>query len=415
MTLKVSKWLFLLLVFSIPFVRPFDFFLFGLKVSISDFIFLGVFVFWLLSLIQRQTAFRYSKFYYFLAFYGFALTISTVFSINPKQSFYKLLAEFYLITLAILTFNLVTSIDFLKRVSLAWLAATFLTFLAAVTGVLLFYLGFKTQDDNFFLYHFGTLPSGNYPRIQALFANANLLCNYLNIGLMLTFLAAQLDWVKKSLTRILILGIWFTAFFTLSPGIGGLLLSTGIWLWAVYKFEKRKSFAFNALIAGISGALIFFASSLISIDTPNTNRDFNIPFIEQLQLEPSVRVLVWESSLKTIYEFPIFGKGTGTDVAGVKYVSLSGGHQFLTDAHNVWLNQFGQLGVIGFAAFLFLTFYLFNKCKFSLHDKTEKSFVLLALSSAFLGAFLYQGLNGSYEDARHLWILFGLLASFGSK
>lgn len=414
MTLKITNWLFLLLIFSVPFVRPFDFFLFGLKTSATDFIFLVTFIFWLIALLQKQARFRFSKFYYFLAFYGLALTISTIFSSNFQQSFYKLLAELYLLALAVLTFNLVNSYDIFKKVTFFWLAGTFLTFLAALAGVLLFYLGYKTQDENFFLFHFGTLPGGNYPRIQALFANANLLCNYLNVGLMLALLADRLGWLKKFWALFLHFGILFTAFFTLSPGIGGLLLSGGVWLWANFNFSEKKTYARAALFAGIAGAIFFFASSLISIDTANTDRDFTLPFAEQ-KFEPSVRVMVWENSLETISEYPFFGKGTGTFAAGVNYVSLSGVKQFLTDAHNIWLNLFAQLGIFGLLAFGLLTFYLLKKCRFSLPDNTEKSFVILALSCSFLGAFLYQGLNGSYEDARHLWILFGLLASFGLK
>jgi hypothetical protein len=68
MALKITKWLFLLLVFSIPFVRPFDFSLFGLKTSTTDFIFLAAFGFWLIALLQKQAIIRFGKFYYFLAF-----------------------------------------------------------------------------------------------------------------------------------------------------------------------------------------------------------------------------------------------------------------------------------------------------------------------------------------------------------
>jgi carbon starvation protein CstA len=39
----------------------------------------------------------------------------------------------------------------------------------------------------------------------------------------------------------------------------------------------------------------------------------------------------------------------------------------------------------------------------------------LALSCALIGAFLYQGLSGSFEDARHLWILFGLLVGVSTS
>ena len=43
--------------------------------------------------------------------------------------------------------------------------------------------------------------------------------------------------------------------------------------------------------------------------------------------------------------------------------------------------------------------------------KDQNSIVRTALGISFISAFLYQGLTGSYEDARHLWVLIGLLAS----
>jgi O-antigen ligase len=99
----------------------------------------------------------------------------------------------------------------------------------------------------------------------------------------------------------------------------------------------------------------------------------------------------------------------------VKARIISGDKQFLSDAHNVWLNLLGQIGFFGLIAFASLCLFLLWRCRFRLADSTEKSFVQLALSCAFIGAFWYQGLQGSFEDARHLWILFGLLASFGEN
>lgn len=414
MILRITNLLFLLLVFSLPFVRPVNPLFFGLRVTITDFLFLAVFVFWIAALLLKQTKIKFTKFYFFLAFYAFALTLSTIFSILPEQSFYKLLAEFYLIFLAVITFNLVNNFNFFKKVVIVWLAATFLTFLAALVGFLLFYLGFKTIQTNIFLYHFGTLPSGNYPRLQALFANANMLCNYLNVSLMFAFLAGELGWIKKVRARILLFGIWFTAWFTISPGLGGLFLSMGVWFAAIFYFKQKKKTAVSFLTVGILGAVLFFTSSLISIDTANTNQDFKLLFIEQ-KFEPSVRVLVWQNAYKHIIFYPFFGKGTGLNAAGVEYVTISGERQYLTDAHNVWLNVLSQLGVFGLFAFVALTFYLGKKCSFYMPDFNGKAISVLALSCAFVGAFLYQSLSGSFEDARHLWILFGLLAAVGSK
>jgi hypothetical protein len=186
MALKLSKIFLLLLIVSLPLVRPFNTSLFNLLVPYTDFIFIGSFGFWLIAIFQKQIKLRFSKFYLFLAFYAFTLILSTVFSVNPGHSFYKLLGEFYLISLAILTFNLVQSAEFLKRLVQAWLIGTFLTIGASLIGFVLFYLGYKTPADNYFLSVFGSLPNGNYPRIHALFANANMMCNFLNISLMFT-------------------------------------------------------------------------------------------------------------------------------------------------------------------------------------------------------------------------------------
>lgn len=414
MTLRISKWLFLLLVVSLPLVRPFNVRLFGLLVPSTDFIFLLAFGFWLIAALRGETKLRYGKLYFFLAFYGFALTVSTVFSSRPEQSIYKLPGAFYLISLCVLTFNLAQSAEFFKRITQAWLFGTGLTILASLAGFVLFYAGYKTEANNYFLSHFGSLPAGNYPRIHALFANANMMCDFLNVSVMLAVLAARIGWVGKIWARILYLGIGFAAFFTLSPGLGGLFLSLGVWLWANLRSAGRKTFAVSACFLGIILALAFFAAALVSPDTPNTNQDFELPFVEK-KFEPSSRVLIWQSSLETVRKFPFLGRGTGTDVASVEYTTLSGDSQFLTDAHNVWLSVFGQLGFFGFVAFASLCAFLLSRCKFLLADNAEKSLVRLALSCAFLGAFWYQSWQGSFEDARHLWILFGLLANAGEN
>ena len=411
MTLKIAKWLFLLLIVSLPLVRPFNTTISGLQIPCTDLIFFAVFTFWLISLLRRETNFRFDKFYYFLAFYGFALTISTVFSVQPQKSFFKLIGEFYLFSLAVLTFNLVQDKSFFKRIIIAWLVGTSLTILASIAGFALFYLGYKTQADNYFLSHFGSLPAGNYPRIHALFANANMMCNFLNVSFLLAILTAKMDWIGKVWANILIAGIFFATFFTFSAGVGGMILGSGIWLWNLLK-HKPFSAKF-ALISTIILAILIFGSTLVSPDTNNTTQDFKLPLTEK-KLESSVRVLVWENAFERGEQFPLFGKGTGTDAAMLPYETLSGDHQILLDAHNVWLNIFGQTGLFGLLAFILLSVFLTTKCRFLINKPNEQNFTHLAFSCTFLGAFLYQGLSGSFEDARHLWILFGMLVGISS-
>ncbi len=413
MTLKICKWLFLLLIISLPLVRPFNTVIYGLLVPYSDFIFLGVFVFWVLALFRRETIISFDKFYIFTALYGFALTISTVFSTQPQTSFFKLLGEFYLFGLAVVTFNLVREKTFYKKIVIAWLIGTGLTILASIAGFLLFYLGYKTKADNYFLSHFGSLPAGNYPRIHALFANANMMANFLNVSLMFAVLAEKNGWLKKIPARILQSGILFAAVFTFSAGLGGMILSFGIWFWALFNEHKKTLFAKLSLASAFIFAVLVFCSTLISPATSNTAQKFSIPFSEK-KIEPSVRLLVWGNALENYQEFPLTGKGTGTNAASLQYRTLSGDNQLLLDAHNVWLNVLGQTGLFGAAVFILLTTYLTTKCRFRFDNLNEQNLIHLALSCAFVGAFLYQGLSGSFEDARHLWILFGMLAGIST-
>jgi len=413
MTLKIAKWLFLLLIVSLPLVRPFNFVIFGLQVPYTDFIFLAVFAVWFFAVIRGDTKFKFDKLYIFIGLYGFTLTISTIFSIQPQKSFFKLLGEFYLFALAVLTLNLVQDKAFYKQIVIAWLIGTSLTILATISGFALFYLGYKTQADNYFLSHFGSLPAGNYPRIHALFANANMMCNFLNVSLLLAILAEKLNWLKKFWVRILQIGIWLAAIFTFSAGLGGMVLSLGIWYWALFKAKQKHLYSKIALAFAIIFALLVFGTTLISPDTNNTTREFSVPLTDK-KLEASVRVLVWENSLENFKNFPYFGKGTGTDAALLRYETLSGDKQILLDAHNNWLNVLGQTGLFGLFAFILLNAFLITRCRFGLKESNEHNLIHLALSCAFVGAFLYQGLSGSFEDARHLWILFGLLVGISN-
>jgi O-antigen ligase len=99
----------------------------------------------------------------------------------------------------------------------------------------------------------------------------------------------------------------------------------------------------------------------------------------------------------------LLGRGTGALTADLVYTQLSGERQVLTDAHNIYLNVLGQAGLVGLLAFVVFLIGVTWRCRFASGQ------MLAALSCAFIGVFLYQGLSGSFEDARHLWILIGIL------
>lgn len=406
MMLRLAQWSFLLLIVSLPLVRPLDLEFRGVQIPPTDFLFLICFSFWSLALIRRETAVRRSGLYFFLAAYGAALAASAVFSVDLMRSGLKLLGVIYLIALCVLTFNLAGDEKFFQRIAVAWIVGTALTILAAVSGVVLFYAELTSPAENPFLSHLGSLPAGNYPRIRSLFENANMMCNYLNVSLMMGFAAGR---ANRKLLAALTAGTAVAAILTLSPGIGGLILSAGLFAYASARYSSLLTKLF--LGAAMVMSILIFAATTISPDTNNTDQQLTISGVT---IETSVRVLAWQSAIETFTSHPLVGVGTGLEAAKVRYQTLSGQKQYLTDAHNTYFNLLALTGIIGIGAFLSLVGYLLRIGRFSFSAESFRSRSLVAMSCAFAGAFLYQGLTGSFEDARHLWILIGMLVAAAS-
>ncbi|HSK73761.1 MAG TPA: O-antigen ligase family protein [Pyrinomonadaceae bacterium] len=356
-----------------------------------------------------------SKFYIPLAFYLAAMILSAVFSEDPKQSFIKLLGGFYLIGLAVLAFNLVRTTEEAKKAVFFWLAATLISCLVSVISLLLFYADRSNPLLFYTLSHYGTLPPGNYARIRGTFLNPNMLCNYLNVSIMFSIAAFWLGWIGKKFFLVFLLFFSIAAFFTLSPGLGGIALSLSLWFWLVFS-EKRKFFlARTSLFSGISIAFIFFLMLLIMPnENPLSPYRINLPFFAN-EIYPSERLLAWQGTLETLWQNPLFGRGLGLDVVWIKSIIASGQTHIVTDAHQLWLNVAGQMGFLGLAAIIFLSIFFFLRARPFKFENNPITILRISFGLAFVGAFLYQGLGGSFEDARHLWILIGLLGGFSEN
>lgn len=396
-------------------MQPWAFSMSGFIVHFTDLIFLIVLAVWVFSVLIKQSDFRNSKFYLPLALYLAAMILSAVFSENPSQSFIKLLGGFYLIGLAILAFNLVRTNEAAKRVIIFWLAATVVSLLVSIVSLFLFYADRSHPLLFHTLSHYGTLPPGNYPRIQATFLNPNMLCNYLNLSLMFGIAAFWLGWIGKKAFYVSLFFFSVAIFFTLSPGLGGIAVSLGLWFWIVFR-EKGKIFLARAsLFFGISIAWLFFLMLLIMPnENPLSPYRIKLPFTETV-IFPSERLLAWQGALETLWQNPFFGRGLGLAVVDIESIIASGRTHTVTDAHQMWLNIAGQMGFTGMAAIVFLTIFFFRRSKPFSFENDPISILRLSFGLAFVGAFLYQGLSGSFEDARHLWILIGLLGSFSEN
>lgn len=406
MFFRAARFSFLLLIFSLCFMQPFFLFA-GLRVIAADFLFPLTFGLWALALLCKQTKFRRHEFYWLLLFYFAALTVSVFFSDAPRASLIKLLGELYLLTLPVLAYNLLENEKDLARALKVWLAATALVVIIGLASISLFYL----QRDNplleYTLFSFGSLPPGNYPRLMLTFFNANMLCNYLSVSLMILLIVEKLNLLGRRAFYALLAGILLCAVFTVSAGLGGIALCLGVWLWLSYKNSAPRA-AKAFLAAGLSAAALFVVSLMIAPNLHSTAPFLiDLPLLSGQKIAPSARILTWTAAWRTFTENPIFGRGVGQDACFVKYFDASGLWQTLTDAHNVFLQIAAQTGIFGLSAVILIIYYLTRKTFPLEFDGKRQSVYRVGFGLAFFGAFVYQGIGGSYENARHLWVLVG--------
>jgi O-antigen ligase len=406
---RLDEWLYLVLVALLPIMQPFNGTFLGHFVYVADFVFVAAASAWLIAVAARRAEIRRSWFYLPLALYFGALIASALTSVDPRLSGIKLVGEAYLIGLAVLTFNLVSSLPCMRRAAKAWLAGTAITVMASMVGIGLYSAGVRDHGINWALAGYGSLPPGNYPRIRGLFLNMNMACNYLCVSFYLALIARSLGWLDPLRFRLLAIGIWISSVFTFSPGLGGLSLGTGLWIWLSHRGTDRRRTGQVALVIGIVSALLFLVATAISPISRGQSGLF-LPVLGRW-IQPSPRLLCWQTALDTFMRHPILGLGVGTDVSSADYLAASGVMQHLTDAHNIWLSVAGQEGIVGLAALIGIVLFLGKGLKSSHGVWATDAVIRVGLAIAFVDAFLYQGLAGSYEDTRHLWVLMGLLAA----
>jgi O-antigen ligase len=385
----VAEWLYVLLIASLPLVRPWNFSIGGHLGPPTDLIFIVAAGAWLLTLLQRKRKFLYSPFYLPAGLYLGALCLSAVASEDRAGTVIKIAGVAYLVALSVLTINLVRSWRMLRAVMMAWMLGTAILAAGALIGIVLFYAGITDPEVNVFLSSYGTLPAGNYPRIRSFFANANMMCNYLNASLCVALIMTELEWLRASRARLLLASLWAAALTTLSPGLGGLFLAGGAWAWLRDRSPGRARGRL-LLAAGCGAALLFLGATLISPAT---------------RAGPSERTFIWRTTLDALSDHPLLGRGAGQEILQVRTPE----RVTSKEPHNVWLSVALQSGLVGLAAFTWLVVFLFRQTLPLQIGRSELATVRTGLGLALITLVFYQGLSGSFEDARHLWVLMGLV------
>jgi hypothetical protein len=403
---KLGDWLFLAWVALIPVMRPHIYVAGRFWLQAADIVFVPAAFVYIALLLAGKRQLRLTPSSRCAILYLAALTLSACASEDRRQSFLKLPADAYVIIGAVMTASYVSSHEALRKTILAWIAGTAVTIIASAAGVFAFYVGgFRELGQNIFLDHFGTFPPGPYPRIRALFLNANMFCSYAVASTMIVVAAHEAGWISRRTSQALFWGAALASIPSLSPGLGGLFLAIGLWYWRARRFNEARS-AFAGRLA--AGAGIFVAVGLLLVVTISPTQLVASSVWETLRHpQPSPRDLTWIGAWRTFLAHPLLGRGLDLPAANVRYLTLSGDLQELTDAHNTWLSIMAQAGLLGVIAFAAVVFTLV--AHFGWRSPSSNP-VLAALDLAFLSGVFYQLLTGSFENTRHVWLMIGLVA-----
>ena len=393
---SISGWLLVALIVALPLMKP----AVAYPLVASDLIFVLLAAALAFEVATQSYRFEWHASFAVLLIYWLGLAASLTASADMTASAFKLATQAYLVGLAAATILVARSQAMLRRLVLAWLAAAAVVAGLAIISLLAFLVAPAGGIYGYSHFHFGTLPPGDYPRLSLTFFNANMACNYLTASLGLLFVAWHQQWLSARASWALLIGIVAAAISTISPGLGGVALALGVGYWLLR--GKRLALAAGALAA----AAFLLAAAFTPFLHPTA------PFVNELAgigIAPSGRYLTWSAAWEEFRRYPFFGHGIGIDAVSVHYRDPSGNLQQLTDAHNVILSIAAQAGLAGLAGLAILIAYAL---KITFSQSTEPSRMLcLGIGITFLNVFLYQGLTGSFEDTRHLWVLFGLLVA----
>jgi O-antigen ligase len=399
-----SRYLLFLLIASLGLPHiPIE--IFGTELVITDMLFLltaALLAVWIVF--GRRRLVLDSSYWYLLAYF-MALVLATIFSIDRSRSFERLPPETYLLLLPILVINILTGPSDVRATVYAWLAGSFVPIVLSLLAIALFYLQPANPLLDLLTYHYGSLPVGNYPRVTGGFVSASMLCNYLTVSFLFVVLAWQRAWMSARAVGTALFLILTALLFTISIGLGGIGLAVSVLVWKVSTI--RPLFRHLLAAMGLIIALGFILVSPFALEPyPGAVAWSKLPF-SGTDLMPSARALVWSESLQTFLAHPLTGVGLGVPAASVRFQNTEGSMSLLTDAHNSFLSVAAQEGLIGLAAFLAFTAVVLRRWLRKMKDRGSLN-ISSAAGLAFLCSFIYQGLTGSFEEARHLWVLIGV-------
>lgn len=389
----ILNWAFYAYLFMLPFQRP-VIEIGQFPISIADAFYLPCLTIFLIQVFRRRVKIEFNYLYALLGLYLLSILLSEFLRPAGSPRSVRLASEFYLASIAFLTANVVTDMTAFRQSARSLIAGTLIPIVLGSSAFIFFYFDPNSRLVDFALYHIGAAPAGNYLRITSTFSSPAMFCSYLTLAAALVICSLEQKWLSRSIALMALVIFGAICGLTVTVAIGGLVLVIGI----AYKYLHSGNRTGSNKIAAVISILIasgFFVTSICQISD----------LIEKRQITSSGRIAIWEEAINNISAKPFFGVGIGMPVVGQMIRNSDGTFSYLTDAHDTLLNIAGESGLA--AALLFAVFNL--ALFFRTYYEGKGSGISTILCIAWLAIVGFQGLTSSLDDARHIWILFGMM------
>lgn len=329
-----------------------------------------------------------SKITFFCLLFLFFALISGLFSHQLPLFFEKYL--FYLFSIVIFLFFIKAEKNLLSKDPFV----EYLLLLTAVLNIFVLFLTFYSNSRNLFQgtnllvrsyghNHYAAFLILVLPLIWSSILNRSsnhFLHNKLNVFLNLFLLVSSYLLILLSLARwaLFIVIIQFIVIFLQNKN-------------AFYNLQKKKILYFLIRIL-----ILFFLSLavvIIFLSLPLSVDDNNICSLKIYRKDPCIsitensRIYYWRQAWLLSKNYPIFGYGLGTFKNAAKLFPIVN-EQHSAYAHNIFLHNFSEMGILGGGFFLLLIIYIFQQ-SLQLTQKSKNSsdkFLFIAAVSSLVNA-----------------------------
>lgn len=354
-------------------------------------------------LIEKKRFFSQSIFLAFILSVSFLIV--SIFSNHIPLSIEKLL--FYLLSLEIFVFFKILSKKYFSY-------KLFVYYLSIVTLILNILVLFFT----FFDFHYISFPTMNLlTRIYGHNHYAAFLLLVIPIFWWQVIFFKEEKWNKESENRFLPVILLLLSYFIIIVSLSRIsLLISILQLIFIFLINKGFFFSFNrkkfifGIVKFLMVAFILIAIVYLLLPLFSWNNDYFCPSIFSKKylcqpLQENVRFAYWKTAWSIFEENFIFGSGLKTFNYSSRYFP-SEGFQLTSYAHNIFLHNLSEGGLVGGGIFIIFIMYIYHKSFLNIKNRDEHFYKFLWIAS------ISSLINALFDYDWHFFVIFSLTLIF---